>query len=97
MRIIVETAVSDGRLPNGRMAAGASPYNGESNMRLIAFHKLLIASTIVLAVVLSATRFARYSSSGDPATLAVAVGALVAIPVLATYLRWVYRRYGANR
>jgi len=62
-------------------------------MRLIAFHKLLIASAIALAVILSATRFARFSSTGDTGALGVAVAALVAVPALSFYLRWVYRRY----
>lgn len=61
-------------------------------MRLVVWHKILIASGLAAAVLFAAWSAMRYARGGSSSALIFAGGSLVVAGVLAAYLRAVSRK-----
>ena len=61
-------------------------------MRVIVVHKIFIGCSIAAAAVLALSRYARWQKTGDSSALTFALLAAVAIPVMALYLRRIWRK-----
>jgi hypothetical protein len=63
----------------------------ESELSLIAFHKVLIATAILFSLGLAAWALSNFATSGDIANLLLAVGSGMSALVLIVYLRHLRR------